>query len=110
MSDKWKVLLGRSWQWGLSLLFAAAVFLFWAVPYYSVMSYQEQLQMFLWDGDYFWERVSLPGGLSDWLGEFLVISGSGSVCRADCLTGWASFSCSSISHPWWELPFWPCSS
>ena len=36
------------------------------------MSYQEQLQMFLWDGDYFWERVSLPGGLSDWLGEFLV--------------------------------------
>lgn len=72
MSDKWKVLIGRSWQWGLSLLFAVAVFLFWAVPYYSVMSYQEQLQMFLWDGDYFWERVSLPGGLSDWLGEFLV--------------------------------------
>lgn len=72
MSDKWKVHLGRSWQWGLSLLFALAVFLFWAVPYYSVMSYQEQLQMFLWDGDYFWERVSLPGGLSDWLGEFLV--------------------------------------
>lgn len=72
MSDKWKVHLGRSWQWGLSLLFAVAVFLFWAVPYYSVMSYQEQLQMFLWDGDYFWERVSLPGGLSDWLGEFLV--------------------------------------
>ena len=53
MSDKWKVHLGRSWQWGLSLLFAVAVFLFWAVPYYSVMSYQEQLQMFLWDGDYF---------------------------------------------------------
>ena len=72
MSDKWKVHLGRSWQWGLSLLFALAVFLFWAVPYYSVMSYQEQLQMFLWDSDYFWERVSLPGGLSDWLGEFLV--------------------------------------
>lgn len=72
MSDKWKVHLGRSWQWGLSLLFALAVFLFWAVPYYSVMSYQEQLQMFLWDVDYFWERVSLPGGLSDWLGEFLV--------------------------------------
>lgn len=72
MSDKWKVHLGRSWQWGLSLLFAVAVFLFWAVPYYSVMSYQEQLQMFLWDGGYFWERVSLPGGLSDWLGEFLV--------------------------------------
>ena len=72
MSEKWKKILGRSWQWGLSLLFAVAVFLFWAVPYYSVMSYQEQLQLFLWDGDYFWERVSVPGGLSDWLGEFLV--------------------------------------
>ena len=72
MSEKTKNLLGRSWQWGLSLLFAVAVFLFWAMPYYSVMSYQEQLQMFLWDDGYFWERVSLPGGLSDWLGEFLV--------------------------------------
>ena len=72
MSDKWKVLLGQSWQWGLSLLFVVTVFLIWAVPYLSVMSYQEQLQLFLWDGGYFWERVSLPGGLSDWLGEFLV--------------------------------------
>lgn len=72
MSEKTKNLLGRSWQWGLSLLFAVAVFLFWAMPYYSVMSYQEQLQMFLWDDGYFWERVSIPGGLSDWLGEFLV--------------------------------------
>ena len=71
MSGKWKI-LGKSWQWGLSLFFAVGVFLFWAVPYYSVMSYQEQLQLFLWNTDYFWERVSLPGGLSDWLGEFLV--------------------------------------
>ena len=41
MSDKWKVLLGQSWQWGLSLLFVVTVFLIWAVPYLSVMSYQE---------------------------------------------------------------------
>ena len=28
--------------------------------------------MFLWTWDYFVERVSLPGGFADWLGEFIV--------------------------------------
>lgn len=68
----WKHIVGQWWPWAVSLLFALGVFLFWAGPYYSMMSYQEQLQMFLCDWEYFRERVSVPGGLADWLGEFLV--------------------------------------
>jgi len=49
-----------------------AVFLFWYVAYPHALSYQEQYQLFLWTCDYFMERISLPGGLADWLGEFVV--------------------------------------
>ena len=54
------------------MLVGIGVFLFWYVGYPHALSYQEQYQLFLWTGDYFWERVSLPGGLADWLGEFIV--------------------------------------
>ena len=57
---------------GLSVLVGIGVFLFWYVAYPHALSYQEQYQLFLWTGDYFWERVSLPGGFADWLGEFIV--------------------------------------
>ena len=62
----------RYLDWGLSMLVGIAVFLFWYVAYPHAMSYQEQYQLFLWTGDYFLERLCLPGGLADWLGEFVV--------------------------------------
>ena len=46
--------------------------MFWAVPYMGGLCYQEQLQMFLFDKNYFLERIILPGGLADYLAEFLV--------------------------------------
>ena len=54
------------------MLVGIAVFLFWYVAYPHALSYQEQYQLFLWTCDYFMERISLPGGLADWLGEFVV--------------------------------------
>ena len=57
---------------GLSVLLGIGIFLFWWVGYPHALSYQEQYQLFLWTWDYFLERVSVPGGLADWLGEFLV--------------------------------------
>ena len=62
----------RYWNWGLSVLVGIGIFLFWYVAYPHALSYQEQYQLFLWTWDYFWERMSLPGGLADWLGEFIV--------------------------------------
>ena len=64
--------IGRYINWGLSVLVGIGVFLFWYVAYPHVLSYQEQYQLFLWTWDYFVERISLPGGFADWLGEFIV--------------------------------------
>lgn len=59
-------------QWGLSVLVGIVMFLFWYVWYPHALSYQEQYQLFLLSGDYFLEKISLPGGFADWLGEFIV--------------------------------------
>ena len=59
-------------QWGLSVLVGIVMFLFWYVWYPHALSYQEQYQLFLWTGDYFIEKISLPGGFADWAGEFIV--------------------------------------
>ena len=56
----------------LTLVFGIAVFLFWRYRYPFALTYQEQLQLFLFDGDYFCERLSEPGGLARYIAEFLV--------------------------------------
>ena len=60
------------WKIGLSVLVGIGMFLFWYVVYPHALSYQEQYQLFLWTWDYLLERLSLPGGFADWLGEFIV--------------------------------------
>ena len=67
-----KISMGRYWNLCLSVLFGIGVFLFWYLVYPHALSYQEQYQLFLWTGDYFCERISVPGGMSEWLGEFIV--------------------------------------
>ena len=57
---------------GLSLLFGIAVFLFWGVRHLSALSFHEQFQLFLFDGDYFAGRVAQPGGVARYVAEFLV--------------------------------------
>ena len=56
----------------LSALFAVVAFLFWKIGYACAFSYHEQFQMFLTTKNYFLERMSLPGGLADYVSEFLV--------------------------------------
>lgn len=67
-----KNLMIKSWKPLLSLLFGVAVVIFWSVPYMSGLCFQEQYQMFLFDISYFLERIVLPGGLADYISEFLV--------------------------------------
>lgn len=67
-----KNLVIKSWKPLLSLLFGVAVVIFWSVPYMSGLCFQEQYQMFLFDTNYFLERIVLPGGLADYISEFLV--------------------------------------
>ena len=53
---------------GLTILFGLAVFLFWRFRYPFALTYQEQFQLFLFDSDYFTERIAEPGGLARYIG------------------------------------------
>jgi len=58
--------------WLLTLAFGIAVFLFWRYRYPFALTYQEQLQLFLFDNNYFTERMAEPGGFARYVAEFLV--------------------------------------
>ena len=64
-------IISKYWKILLTVLFGVAVALFWAIPYMSVLSFQEQYQLFLFDGHYFLERVAVPGGLACYVAEFI---------------------------------------
>ena len=53
-----------------TLLFGVAVLLFFGFAYPHHLHYQEQYQLFLFDSNYIWEIVRLPGGVADLLGRF----------------------------------------
>ena len=55
-----------------TFLLGAAVFAFWMWLYPQGLNYQEQNQLFLFTWDYLGARLALPGGLADYLSEFLV--------------------------------------
>lgn len=67
-----KRFLSKHADWLLTLFFGLVVFLFWACRYPFALTFQEQLQLFLFDGDYFCERMAEPGGLARYIAEFLV--------------------------------------
>ena len=56
----------------VTALFGAAIFAFWMWLYPQALSYHEQYQLFLFTWDYLAQRLSVSGGLADWLSEFLV--------------------------------------
>ena len=62
----------KAWEIGLSLFFGTAVWLFWKMVYPAHLHYHEQYQLFLFDMEYFKERIAIPGGVADYIGEFLV--------------------------------------
>ena len=64
--------MAKYWNIGLSVLIGIVIFLFWNVAYPHALTYQEQLQLFLFDADYFCERMAEPGGLARYIAEFLV--------------------------------------
>lgn len=67
-----KNLMIKTWKPLLSLLFGVAVVIFWTVPFVGGLCFQEQYQMFLFDTSYFLVRIVLPGGLADYISEFLI--------------------------------------
>ena len=53
-----------------TFLFGMAVILFFGLAYPHHLHYQEQYQLFLFDPNYAWEIIKLPGGIADLLGRF----------------------------------------
>lgn len=53
-----------------TLIFGIAVILFFGLAYPHHLHYQEQFQLFLFDSNYAWDIIKLPGGISDLLGRF----------------------------------------
>ena len=53
-------------------LLSVAVFCFWGYVRPYLITERELTQMFLWNGDYFMERIAVPGGLARYIGEWLV--------------------------------------
>ena len=64
--------LSKYGPWLLTVAFGLAVFLFWTFRYPFALTYQEQLQLFLFDGDFFCDRMAEPGGFARYIAEFLV--------------------------------------
>lgn len=64
-------ILQKTWKPLLTLLLGVWALLFWGNTYYAHLAYQEQYQLFLFDADYWWERVAVPGGVADYVAEFL---------------------------------------
>ena len=58
-------------QYISSAVFGIAVFLYWWLLYPYVLGFQEQNQLFLFTLDYFRERISVSGGLADYIAEFI---------------------------------------
>ena len=67
-----KRFLSRYWKIGATVVFGLAVYCFWLFRYPFALTYQEQLQLFLFDSDYFAERMAEPGGFARYVAEFLV--------------------------------------
>lgn len=67
-----KTILNKYLNKSISILLGIFVFLFWGVLHPEYLNYHEQNQLFLFSWDYFVQRVALPGGLADWISEFLV--------------------------------------
>ena len=64
-------LLSKYWKIGVSLLFGVAVFLFWWLACPALLSFQEQYQLFLMDGDYIGQLLVVPDGFARCVGEYL---------------------------------------
>ncbi|MDD7725401.1 MAG: DUF6057 family protein, partial [Bacteroidales bacterium] len=55
----------------MTLVFAIGVFAFWRFGYPEALACAEELQLFLFSGEYFAEHLAYPGGIATYVGEFV---------------------------------------
>ncbi|MBQ2361540.1 MAG: hypothetical protein II398_11685, partial [Prevotella sp.] len=95
----------------MSVLVGIGIFMFWFFLYPHALSYQEQYQLFLWTGDYFIEKLSIPGGLANWLGEFIVqfyyIEWLGALLLALLFVALQIITVRLLPKAWWPMSLVP---
>lgn len=63
---------GIEWKMVMTAFWGLAVFCFWAFVRPELLMERESFQLFLLNTDYLTERMSVPGGFSRYVGEFLI--------------------------------------
>ena len=59
-------------RWLLVATLGVAVFCYFWIKLPFLIAAREQLQLFLWNSDYLMERLMIPGGFAQYLGEMIV--------------------------------------
>ena len=62
----------NSVAYGLSCLIGIVAYLFWAVPFRSMLNYHEEFQLFQTDAGYFLSHLMQQGGVAVYMSEFIV--------------------------------------
>ena len=66
---KTKTIVSRYWEQIVVAILAIIVFCFWFFFYPFIPVVREMSQLFLWNSDYLTERLAIPGGMAQYLGE-----------------------------------------
>jgi hypothetical protein len=61
----------KYWQPIILTILSVMVFCYWLFLYPFIIVVREITQLFLWTGDYFTERIVIPGGLAQYLSEMI---------------------------------------
>ncbi len=61
----------KAWHATLTSAFGVGVFAFWRLAHPEALSCAEEMQLFLFSGDYLTSHLTYPGGLAAYAGEFL---------------------------------------
>jgi hypothetical protein len=64
-------IITKHWQQMVIAVLAVAVFCYWLFLYPFIPVVREISQLFLWTDNYFLERIAIPGGLAEYLGEMI---------------------------------------
>ena len=66
-----KSMISKYWQYMIMAALAVIVFCYWLFLYPFIPIVREVSQLFLWTGDYLRERIVIPGGTAQYLGEMI---------------------------------------
>jgi hypothetical protein len=97
-----KTFTSHYWQQIIVIILAISIFCFWLFVYPFVPLIREISVLFLWNSDYLTERIIVPGGLAQYVGEglaqFFINPFNGAFCYAVLFIIAQQLSAKWISH------------